>query len=266
MTQIPYIFTDTQHSKEFQRLQAIEKVFDRSSQRRIESTGITKGWKCLEVGAGAGSIAMWLAAKVGETGKVVAVDLDTRFISNLHQPNIEILKADIRELALEADTFDLIHTRYVLIHIPEFREVLTKLLKMLKPNGWLVFEEPDFSAARAIAGDELACQSVDRVNQSIIQMFEDRGIDPTLGVKLPAIAQELNLHLLSVENEANLVNGGSDLANMMKLSAIQLAEKYTSTGKSTSADIENYCLFAGDRRTWAVYYATVGVIAQRKEN
>jgi ubiquinone/menaquinone biosynthesis C-methylase UbiE len=47
--------------------------------RRMGNIGVTDGWICLEVGAGAGSIARWLARRVGPTGSVVATDLDTRF-------------------------------------------------------------------------------------------------------------------------------------------------------------------------------------------
>jgi len=257
-----YVFNSSQDSAELERLQAIEQIFDPASQRRILSTGITEGWRCLEVGAGAGSIARWMSEIVGESGKVVAVDLDTRFsANNINLPNVEVIKADIQNLALENQEFDLIHARYVLIHISDFRLALANMLKSLKPNGWLVLEEPDFSAARAIAGQEI--ESVNRVNQSIMQMFESRGMDYGFGVKLPAIAQEFNLQLSSIKNDAHLSNGGSDLANMMKMSALQLAEKYVSTGKSTHTDIEKYCLFTEDPSAWAIYYATVGVVAQK---
>jgi SAM-dependent methyltransferase len=263
VTTSQYVFTDSQHSREFERLQAIERVFDPASQRRIRTTGITKNWRCLEVGAGAGSIARWLAATVGETGKVVAIDLDTRFVANINQPNVEVLEADIRYLPVEDNSFDLVHARYVLIHIPDFQVALTKMVKLLKPDGWIVLEEPDFSAARAIAGEKLACQSMDRVNQAILQMFETRGMDYALGVKLPVILQELGLQQLSVENDVHLVNGGSGIATMMKMSTLQLAEKYIATGIATKEDIENYCLLADNRSALAIYYATIGAIAQK---
>ncbi|MGV0023793.1 hypothetical protein [Phormidesmis priestleyi] len=87
----PYIFTDSQHTKELERLQAIEQVFDPASHRRIQATGITTNWRCLEVGAGAGSITQWMAAVVGEKGKVVAIGLDTRFVSNIQLSNVGYL-------------------------------------------------------------------------------------------------------------------------------------------------------------------------------
>lgn len=257
-----YVFDNSQDCSELDRLQLIERIFDPKSKRRILSSGITSGWRCLEVGAGAGSIARWMSEIVGESGKVVAVDLDTKYIDNIDLPNVEVIKADIRNLSLENHSFDVIHARYVLIHISDFRLALANMIKLLKPDGWLVLEEPDFGAARAIVGQGI--ESVNRINQSIWQMFENREMDHAFGLKLPAIAQKFNLHLLSIENDTHLANGGTDIAKMMKMSALQLSEKYISTGKSTLDDIEKYCQFTENVSAWAIYYATVGVVVQKK--
>jgi ubiquinone/menaquinone biosynthesis C-methylase UbiE len=257
-----YVFTDSQHVQEFERLQALEQVFDPASRRRLQATGITTCWRCLEVGAGAGSITQWMAATVGEGGKVVAVDVDTRFLATIQLSNVEVLEADIRSLPLENHSFDLVHVRYVLIHLSDFQVALSKMLNLLKPGGWIVIEEPDFSAARAIVGEEEASESMNRVNRAIMQMFSERNMDFALGAKLPAILQQLGLQPLSVENDAPIANGGSGIATVMKMSTQQLAPKYIATGEATQEDIERYCAFSEDRSTWAIYYATVGVTAQ----
>jgi len=263
MSTSQYVFTEAQHSQELERLQAIEQVFDPASRKRIQSTGIETNWRCLEVGAGAGSITEWMAGVVGESGKVVAVDLDTRFVANIKSSNVEVLEADIRHLPLENHSFDLVHARYVLIHIPDFQVALSRMVDLVKPGGWIVIEEPDFAAARAIAGEEAACQSVNRVNRAILQMFSARGMDYSLGVKLPVILQGCGLQQLSVDNDTPLSKGGSEIATIMKMSTVQLAEKYVATGEATQEDIEKYCLFADDQNAWAIYYATVGVVAQK---
>ncbi|MUL36896.1 class I SAM-dependent methyltransferase [Gloeocapsopsis dulcis] len=258
-----YVFSDTQHLPELERLRAIEQVFDPSSHRRLQATGIATNWQCLEVGAGAGSIAHWMAAVVGQNGKVTAIDVDTRFLANIKLSNVEVTEADVRYFEVKNASFDLVHARYVLIHLPDFQVALSRMIDLLKPGGWLVLEEPDFSAARAIAGKETACQSVNRVNRAILQMFAHRGIDYALGVKLPAICQKLGLQQLSVENDAPLSQGGSGVAKVMKMSSKQLAQKYIATGEATHQDIEQYCQFAEDPHTWAIYYSTVGVSAKK---
>ncbi|WP_299404295.1 class I SAM-dependent methyltransferase [Acaryochloris sp. IP29b_bin.148] len=264
MSPSKYIFTETQYAQELERLQAIEQVFDPTSHQRLQSTGIKAHWRCLEVGAGAGSITQWMAGKVEESGKVVAVDLDTRFVAHLESSQVDVLQGDIQHLPLEDQSFDLVHARYVLIHIPDFETVLSRVLDLVKPGGWIVLEEPDFAAARAIAGENAACQAVNNVNQAILQMFTARGMDYGLGAKLPALLQPYDLQTFSVEVDTHLSNGGSGLATMMKMSTMQLAEKYIETGAATQADIDNYGRFAEDKQAWAIYYATVGVIAHKK--
>ncbi len=259
-----YIFTETQYAQELERLRAIEKIFDPTSCQRLKSTGLTSNWRCLEVGAGAGSITQWMAGRVGEKGQVIAVDLDTRFVATLASSNVEVLEGNIQHLPLEHHSFDLVHTRYVLVHNPDAHAVLPRLLDLVKPGGWIVLEEPDFAAARTIAGEDSACQSVNKVNQAILQMFTARGMDYSLGVKLPALLQTYDLQPFSVEVDTHLSHGASDIATMMKMSTVQLAEKYIATGAATQADIDNYGRFAENQKAWAIYYATVGVIAQKK--
>lgn len=264
MSTTDYIFTEAQYAQELERLQAIEQLFDPTSRQRLESTGITTNWRCLEVGTGAGSITKWMASTVGESGQVVAVDLDTRFVAHLATSNVEVLEGDIQHLPLEKQSFDLVHARYVLVHNPDAHVVLSQLLDFVKPGGWIVLEEPDFAAARAIAGEDAACQSVNNVNRAIEQMFTARGMDYSLGAKLPALLQSYDLQSISVEVDTHLSQGGSGIATMMHLSTVQLAEKYFATGEVTQTDIDNYGRFAEDPNAWAIYYATVGMIAQKQ--
>ena len=257
-----YIFKDTQFQSELERLQTLEKVSDPATQRQILATGLTTGWKCLEVGAGAGSIMKWMSEKVGSSGKVTAIDLDTRFVENTFLSNVEIIKADINRVTL-TDPFDLIHARNILIHLKDYPDTLTKMLSMLKPDGWLVLEEPDFSATRFISGTERESQAVNKVNQAICQMFTNQEKDYALGIRLPALLQQLSLQQLQVNNDVPISNGGSDIATMMKLSALQLSEKYKATGIVRDEDIQTYCQFAENPNCWGIFLATVGVSGRK---
>ena len=257
-----YVFDETREHAEHERLRAIEAVFDPATKTRLEAVGLSPGWQCLEVGAGGGSIMRWLAERVGSGGRVVAVETNPRFLEGANRSNTEVMTADIRAVDLGADHFDLIHGRYVLLHVPDYRTALQRMVRLLKPGGWLVLEEPDFSAAQPVHGTAEACRAVQKVNRAIQKMYEQRGIDHAMGLRLPGTLHGLGIDDFRVDHEAPIARGQSGMARMMRMSAEQLRDKYIETGEANPEDVNAYCAFAEDSSTWAIYYATIAVTAQ----
>lgn len=70
-------------AREPERLRALENACDPQTTAVLNRLGVGPGWRCLEVGAGAGSIAAWLADTVTPGGAVHAVDLDTTLLDQL---------------------------------------------------------------------------------------------------------------------------------------------------------------------------------------
>src|SRR5689334_15849917 len=105
---------------ELSRLRLLEAIYDPYSQRALGFAGIEPGWNCLELGAGAGSIATWLSHAVGPGGAVVAIDLDPRFLVDL-PANVEVRAVDVRHGDI-SDGYDLIHARCLLQHLTERAE------------------------------------------------------------------------------------------------------------------------------------------------
>ena len=73
-----------QHESE--RLTALEQALDPGTIHHLEALGVGPGWRCWEVGAGAGSIAAWLCQRVGDEGHVMATDLEMTFLERLSYP------------------------------------------------------------------------------------------------------------------------------------------------------------------------------------
>jgi len=264
MRDTEYVFTSGEDQLEFTRLQAIEAEFDPASRRRLYATGLTAGWRCLEVGPGAGSLMQWMGERVGPSGHVVALDLTTKFLPARCPDHIEIRQGDIRTASLLPQSFDLIHARYVLIHLPDYEVALAQMLAALKPGGWIVLEEPDFSAARGIAGEAAQLEAMRHINQAILRMYESRGMDAALGRAVLPLLQTRGLCELAMEYESPVSAGGSGLAKMMAMSAQQLREKYLATGIVTDADLQRYRHMADDPQSRAVYYATAAVTGRKK--
>lgn len=89
-----------------QRLQALEALLDEGTTRVLEHRGVSQGWRCLELGAGGGSIASWLCTRVAPGGSVVGTDLDTTSLEELEHPNLESRVHDVAKDELPEGDFD----------------------------------------------------------------------------------------------------------------------------------------------------------------
>lgn len=79
-----YVF-DQAWERERDRLRGLEFLFGSATIRYLADLGVTAGWRCLEVGCGAGAVALWLADQVGTAGRIVATDLTARRTAHRHR-------------------------------------------------------------------------------------------------------------------------------------------------------------------------------------
>src|SRR6478672_6982373 len=113
---------------ESRRLQLFQQRLDPLTMRRVERLDIAAGAACLEIGGGRGSITRWLAERVGPSGKVVATDLQVDFLTSIDAPNVEVLCHDLRTDTFPERSFDLIHARAVLMHIPDDPKIVGRMV------------------------------------------------------------------------------------------------------------------------------------------
>ena len=98
--------------------------------RLLKDCGVAPGWRCAEVGPVGGSVAAWLADAVGPEGSVVALDIDISHLDHLaRRSNVEVRRHDIVAEPIGEATFDLVHTRLVIEHLPEPERLLEMLAK-----------------------------------------------------------------------------------------------------------------------------------------
>src|SRR6478609_10070224 len=90
----PYLLTNAE-LETADRFAGLEDVFDPVTRGHLTRLGLASGSRCLEVGAGSGSIARWMADQVGSSGRVLAVDLDPRWIRLAGRPQLEVRALDL---------------------------------------------------------------------------------------------------------------------------------------------------------------------------
>lgn len=233
------------------RLDAVEEFLDAGTIALLERRGVGEGWTCLEVGAGGGSIAKWLASRVGATGHVLATDLDTRHLVEIAGlANVEVRRHDIVADTLPDSQFDLIHARLVLEHLRGRDEVLRKLAGALKPAGWLLIESVDY--ASAIAVSERGAEEHIRSQAARLRAFEASGVDVNYGRRLPRAFREAGLVEIGNEGRVFVMEGGSPGARWFELSMRQLRKRLVGGGKITDAEVDRMLELFADP-DWAAF-------------
>jgi SAM-dependent methyltransferase len=216
------------------RIQAAEELLDPGTRLILERLGLRAGWQCLEVGAGGGSIAAWLAERVGAGGRVVATDLDVRSLVDL--PGVEARQHDITRDPLEESAFDVVHARLVLEHLPARAAALQRLVRAVRPGGWLMLESVDYISAVPVS--ELGSAEHARSQAVRLAEFKHSGVDFEFGRRLPSVLIGAGLEDVDNEGRAWLMRGGSPGARWFKLSMEHLRARLVGPGKLTDREVD----------------------------
>ncbi|MFJ3714432.1 class I SAM-dependent methyltransferase [Streptomyces sp. NPDC090057] len=131
---------EPKHPGESERIDAAALAYDPFTTGRLRALGVEHGSRCLDVGAGTGTVTRWLLEEPG-AAEVVALDRDTSGLDALKDPRVRVLAADLTDEALRPGTFDLIHARFVLMHLPGRRDIISRLAGWLNPGGLLVLAD-----------------------------------------------------------------------------------------------------------------------------
>jgi ubiquinone/menaquinone biosynthesis C-methylase UbiE len=148
--------------------QAFADLIDNPLRRRIQEPeatairhGLQPGMTVLEVGPGNGRYTLASSRLLGESGKIVTVDIEPRMIERVRKvarrkgvTNIEAFVASVYDLPFEDRTFDLIYMIAVIGEIPDPERAMGEFQRVLSSRGSLVFSElfmdPDYPRVSTI--------------------------------------------------------------------------------------------------------------------
>jgi SAM-dependent methyltransferase len=225
-----YIY-DQGFLQERARLAGIESLWDPGSQLLLDGLGIGAGWRCLEVGAGGGSLVAWMASR-GAT--VLAIDIDTRFVEPLAGATIEVRRVDIRTDELPELQFDLVHARLVLEHLTERRRILERLAPTLRPGGWMVIEDYDWTGF-GFEGDD---PRLDQVAEAVITFMQRAGFEPQYGRRVVADMAAAGLTDVRGEGRALIIDSRSPGFDFFRLSFESLRDALVDAGLLSREDAD----------------------------
>ena len=230
-------------SDEQRRLVAAEALFDPGTFRYLDRIGIATGMRCLEIGGGRGSVARWMAERVGPSGSVFVTDIDISVLVGCDLPNIEVRVHNICTDPIDDGSYDLIHARLVLEHLPPRLAVLDKLVAALKPGGWLLLEDFDFSPWLHLPEERLLCEpkAVRSTHQRACvggaALGATAGWDAEFGRDLPLHLLNAGLDDVGGEVFTPIITGGSPESEFLTLSWRESSQPYVDAGYVSQSEM-----------------------------
>jgi SAM-dependent methyltransferase len=202
-------------------LSLLEELFDPRTVERLDRIGVSGGWDVLEVGAGKGSIASWLARRIAPGGRAVATDVDTRELAWLTEPNLEILDYDVLADDFPAASFDLVHCRALLVHVTDPELALLRMVQWLKPGGVLLAEEPwhDIGLLSPYPVAALAARVL------------SGAMDGGFARRLPEALRRAGLERVEAEGRLDFFKGGTRPAHLYRLVVEGACEPLVASGE-----------------------------------
>jgi SAM-dependent methyltransferase len=211
------------------QLQYLADILDPHSISVLSTAGIKPGMRCLDIGPGAGTITHWLADQVGPDGHVTAIDINPVLRGG---PNITVQRGDIRTSEFEPDSFDLIHARLVLMHLPERREVLTRLASLLRPGAVIVLSEWDCTYMDLVRNSPTysARELHETFQTTLINILAARGMSTTWGTEAHPAMLACGLTDVTTFSDARTYNGGTGICQLHHSNSHQLHSELLALG------------------------------------
>jgi SAM-dependent methyltransferase len=208
------------------RLELLQEYLNPLTVSQLDAIGVREGWRCVDVGAGGGSVTRMLAERVGDTGSVLALDLDTSLLDGLICDWIEVRRHDLLSDSLPDAAFDLAHARALLMHLPTRLRALRRLGHAVRPGGWVAVIDPDFTTL-ALSPPR---PGWDQASSAFFDALVAGGWDPRYGARLCGDMRAAGLTGIHADYVASCEPGGSLQARLLSLTFERLRKQMVALG------------------------------------
>lgn len=181
--------------RELERLTAQHRMFGAWTRAMFEEAGVRPGMKVLELGTGAGDVAMLAAAMVGPTGKVTGVERGDAALATARARiaaagfgNVTVHQGDVAEF-VPAEPVDVICGRTILLYLADPAATLRRLMEHLRPGGIVAFHEFDLAAMKSVPEAPAFEQAADWMCRA----FTAAKVDLEMGPRLNKVMVEAGL-------------------------------------------------------------------------
>ncbi|MFG3042970.1 class I SAM-dependent methyltransferase [Streptomyces sp. NPDC048330] len=235
----------TLDSAEEARLALLAEVFDPLCRETLRDLVIAPDARCLEVGAGSGSVASWLCEEARE-GEVVATDIDPALLDRIEHPRLRALRHDVTTDPFPEDSFDLVHARLVLSHLPQRDDVMRRIHGWLRPGGfvliesfcWFPIDSSPHPLYRKVMGawSDLICGTL--------------GTDSWWSRSQPASFAGYGYRDVGARTHTQNVRGGTPLADFWRLTVHMSHRRLVDGGHATEDELQDFYALLADPDFW----------------
>ena len=171
----------------------------------LDQVGLRPGDSAIDLGCGPCGVLELLSQRVSPGGRVVGLDANPDHVAMASAlmverglTEVEVRCADARHTGLEASSFDLVHTRTLLVNVPEPAEVVAEMVRLVRPEGWVAGLEPDGEAAICYPPDP----AYDRLCELFSVAFARHGADIHTGRRMAELYRHAGLEDVTVKCRA----------------------------------------------------------------
>jgi 2-polyprenyl-3-methyl-5-hydroxy-6-metoxy-1,4-benzoquinol methylase len=187
----------------------------------LSALKITPGMHVLTVGCGIALLELQIANQVTSTGFVLATDISQQQLQIAEEnasrsglENVKFLQVSALDISQVPGTFDRIHCRFVLTHLPweKISQILPLLHAKLAPGGFLLLEEcstidslacepsnPGYDKWKMVVHKQFIMQKSDSSpGKRILQHLEEQGWHPTHTFYQPVLSTQREKSILAL--------------------------------------------------------------------
>lgn len=179
---------------EQRRLALMNDLINTGSLREL---ALEAGVRVLDLGAGTGQLSRAMARAAGPSGRVVGVEFSREQLTSARRlagladeaDLVDFREGDAADPPLRPDewgTFDVVHTRFLLEHLPDPSSVVRAMVRAARPGGRIVLEDDDHDLLRLWPEPP----GIGAVWSAYQEIYRNNGCDPLIGRRLPRLLHD----------------------------------------------------------------------------
>jgi SAM-dependent methyltransferase len=216
---------------ELERLRFQHGVWGGVTNRFFDRLNIQPHWKCLDVGAGPGFVAMDLHERLNDKGEITALEPSKFYLDWFEQEaknrgwtNIRCIHGTAETAPLPERYFDLIFTRWVIGFVPDPEKFLVQLFSALRPGGIIAIQDYIYEGLSLFPRGG----AFDGMADAVRGYWRSGGGDPNISASIPTYFRKHGIQLK--DYSPNVLAGGPDSG------VIEWAHRFFSTHIQTMVD------------------------------